>query len=612
MIVQPEGEPPIIESQSGEKKTKCDYYDEWDNNVRKKCAHELMSSTNGTKVQYCIFHDRDYVSDKKNADYIAKQFMKLVVEDNKKGKSDNPTLYRGFYLPQINFERFEFETEVDFKGAHFNKANFIDAKFKKKVDFDSADFLEEAEFTRTEFEGNAVFQSVSFVKGMDFRDAKFKKGADFHLAHASDKAAFDSATFSQEANFNTTTFLKSVNFHFTKFEKGVNFSHSRFINEAKFIQAHFIRKQGKDESALKFASFLEGVKADFEHCTFSEYVDFDNATFPANTTFRNSVFKLDTTFSKANFGVVELENVFVCSRADFTASTFLGFADFSTAKFLTADFTSTSFGLKTDFIMAQFKNVKFSHAYFSGQATFYDTMLGYKPDFNDVLFENAQKVLFSVESLHASYFINTNVTLVRFSEKVVWKPEEWEEESRPPPEKLDLEALKAVYRNLRENYENSFRFLDAQRYHIKELDLRREYRQQEKEILKSEYRKPGKDILHVDKPKPKKNDKIRKNVSLTGLYYHISRYGYDYNRAIIYAVIIFATPMISSIIYESFILHVGKQSDLGVAATNYIKAFLQIEKTNILGVIMGIIAIPIWGGLILVALKRTFDIKRKS
>jgi hypothetical protein len=71
--------------------------------------------------------------------------------------------------------------------------------------------------------------------------------------------------------------------------------------------------------------------------------------------------------------------------------------------------------------------------------------------------------------------------------------------------------------------------------------------------------------------------------------------------------------MISSIIYESVILLPGdKVSDWGQAATSYIKAFLQIEKANILGVIMGIVAIPIWGGLILVALKRTFDIKRKS
>jgi hypothetical protein len=52
---------------------------------------------------------------------------------------------------------------------------------------------------------------------------------------------------------------------------------------------------------------------------------------------------------------------------------------------------------------------------------------------------------------------------------------------------------------------------------------------------------------------------------------------------------------------------------LSVSVTDYLMAFFQIGKSkNLLGSVMGIAAIPILGGIILAALKRAFDIRRKS
>jgi hypothetical protein len=69
----------------------------------------------------------------------------------------------------------------------------------------------------------------------------------------------------------------------------------------------------------------------------------------------------------------------------------------------------------------------------------------------------------------------------------------------------------SVYRNLRENYEFRPRYDDAGRFFIKEMELKRKYR-----TVRSE-KGEGFEV--------KKNNWFRRNISLTGLYYHFSTYG---------------------------------------------------------------------------------------
>jgi hypothetical protein len=69
----------------------------------------------------------------------------------------------------------------------------------------------------------------------------------------------------------------------------------------------------------------------------------------------------------------------------------------------------------------------------------------------------------------------------------------------------------AAYRNLRENYEYRLRYDEAGKFFIREMELKRKYR----EILS-----PDSNNATV-----KQNGWLRRNLSLTGLYYHLSRYG---------------------------------------------------------------------------------------
>jgi hypothetical protein len=82
------------------------------------------------------------------------------------------------------------------------------------------------------------------------------------------------------------------------------------------------------------------------------------------------------------------------------------------------------------------------------------------------------------------------------------------EESDPD---ISLESVTAVYRNLRENYEYRLRYDEAGKFFIKEMGLKRKYREVLFEDSSSTIVKP--------------NCWFRTNLSLTGLYYHLSEYG---------------------------------------------------------------------------------------
>jgi hypothetical protein len=106
-------------------------------------------------------------------------------------------------------------------------------------------------------------------------------------------------------------------------------------------------------------------------------------------------------------------------------------------------------------------------------------------------------------------------------EEVTVEQEEQIEEAEQDEEKdgdtikdFNLGSIKAVYRNLRENYEYRMRYDEAGQFFIREMELKRKYR----EAVSSKD-----DGFKI---KVKQNNWFRRNLfSLTGWYYHLSRYG---------------------------------------------------------------------------------------
>ena len=229
----------------------------------------------------------------------------------------------------------------------------------------------------------------------------------------------------------------------------------------------------------------------------------------------------------------------------FNGSEFFGKAYFYDANFKTggADFYGCGF---------------YDRTYFSGH-------FNGETKFHYVLFEGKEKVIFEVEDLSNVSFMNTDLTGVRFSDEArsgekkveyhkFWRRKKVKEDrfkirdERILEEKikgsdghttkdLNLGSIKAVYRSLRENYENRMRYDEAGQFFIREMELKRKYREVPSKEEKEE--KVDNNIEGEEEPQSeseqeeedssleiKQIDWFRRNLfSLTGWYYHLSRYG---------------------------------------------------------------------------------------
>jgi hypothetical protein len=228
----------------------------------------------------------------------------------------------------------------------------------------------------------------------------------------------------------------------------------------------------------------------------------------------------------------------------FSGSQFFGVANFSGAKFEgEADFSRTNFQFPIYFYNSEF----YRKTYFSGD-------FNGKTGFNYVLFEAKEKVIFDIENLSNVSLKNTDLTGVRFSDKARWGGKKVKEDrfkiidERLLDEKIkekdghttkdfNLGSIKAVYRNLKENYEYRMRYDEAGQFFIREMELKRKYR----EVLSSKREKEEEVDNNVEceeepQPEPEKEQEedileikqnnwfIRNLFSLTAWYYHISRY----------------------------------------------------------------------------------------
>ena|SRR5919106_2826636 len=159
-----------------------------------------------------------------------------------------------------------------------------------------------------------------------------------------------------------------------------------------------------------------------------------------------------------------------------------------------------------------------------------------------------------------------------------------------------------IYRNLRENYEYWLRYEKADRFFISEMEVRRNYREK--------IRDGGKRYLI------KQNGRVRRNLSLTGLYRIFLNYGQDYIRPGIIALgIVFATILISflQVLLRDGGLTFGTLSNTTVSnlsditVSNLRNIFAISQEQNVPGHFIGIAVVSIVAGLFIPALKRRFE-----
>jgi hypothetical protein len=215
-----------------------------------------------------------------------------------------------------------------------------------------------------------------------------------------------------------------------------------------------------------------------------------------------------------------------------------------------ANFTGTTFCQLVDFNQAKFSNeANFTGAKFSNEANFTGAKFPSKKGkilFIYILFEKPNKVTFAESNLSKVSFRDSDITRIRFGDEISWGgrdeftiiEEQWLKEQVRKEQKgekqkaegqVSLEDVLSVYRNLRENYEFRLRYDEAGKFFIKEMELKRKYR--EAPTISPIKQKLWPKLKGDNSPIPnieyvlRRNGWLRRNFSLNGLYYHFSRYG---------------------------------------------------------------------------------------
>jgi uncharacterized protein YjbI with pentapeptide repeats len=436
------------------------------------------------------------------------------------------------FLGEVDLFKALFDAEADFSNTMFYKSSqFTEMKFSKPAKFTNATFSDEVSFSETKFAEGATFLEADFMKAVNLIETRFQYNSSFESSHFHGLALFFKGSFSGLANFRLTEFstradfgeagIENSTFVNTKFHGPVEFLHTTF-GPADFSESIFT-----DLADFKYTRFTDS--GNFKRVISSKQIDFSNAEFSKEAHFAGARLQ-EAAFIKTNF-----------ARVNFSGASFMS-AHFTDAHFQELGTFSNSNFQKTCFHNSIFhKGAIFYSANFLGQ-TYFSAKFNDKTSFNYVLFEEGGKIHFDIGDLSKVSFINSDITRVRFSEKAVWgrgdrfkitDEEKLEEIVKTEPgevEKigggLSLGSVMAVYRNLRENYEYRLRYQEAGKFFIREMELKRNYRENYNVRKSSGYQ-------------IKKNNWWRRNIfSLTAWYYHLARYGEDLLRPTLAGIII--------------------------------------------------------------------------
>jgi len=402
----------------------------------------------------CIFHDKNYSNDKELVQKISDKIISALTKRE-------ALFFIGYNIPDMKIKE-TFKNIVYFTKANFTNIDFTKSKFHK-VDFSGAKFqnanfskttFEEADFLAVEFNGKANFSKTVFKEKVNFSESVFKKA---NFSSSSMKRAQFLGTKFQTANFGLTKITDS-DFYGVLFSGLANFVGTN-IKRSEFPNSRF---QGKTRfTGAKFE------KVEFSQSNFGS-VDFDYASMNVMR-FNGTIFDGAANFSSSKLEKVNLHQANFKKNCNFAEAT-LCEVMFSNGKFHgNSNFSYATFIDDVQFKNVEFQGADFSFAKFSG-----------KTYFNDVLFRIQDRVNFDVENLSKVSFRNTDVSKVRFGELVEWGGDDGfriidEELLNKNNEKKILESVIATYRNLRKNYEKRFRNEEAQKFFLRELELKKLY-----------------------------------------------------------------------------------------------------------------------------------------
>jgi uncharacterized protein YjbI with pentapeptide repeats len=364
-------------------------------------------------------------------------------------------------------------------------------------------------------------------------------------------------TFDNRVSFQSSIFHGIADFSHSKFRKMADFSRTEFKKEARFANVEF-QESFFGLTLFKTAYFYDSI---FEKIVFF------------NTTADRCVFS-STHITKGEFTGSELgEAYFVDSTLEDVA------------------FESCLFN-KSSFANAVLKNVSFSRCKLA--VTIFDlTKFTNKTTFYSSIFENPEMTQFTGDLSNVS-FLGTDISKIRFSEDVIWGGNDYhtifeEIHLEKNLDRLNLGNILAIYRNLRENYEYQLRYEEAGKFFIREMELKRKY----------------KDTKNEGKNEIKKKNWLEQNLSFFGIYYWLSQYGESYTRPFLWSIPI----LISSWLYWTGnlpVFHPSHALTYHKALDQSVAAFLQLKSDTSADIFFRVLSAPILGTLF-IAFRRRFE-----
>ncbi len=397
---------------------------------------------------------------------------------------------------------------------------------------------------------------------------------------------FDDFIFPDPITFFSNIFEKAIFFTGAQFSKKANFCESIFKNEADFSEVQFDNEA--DFSEAKFSG-----KADFSRAEFDDEADFSRAEFDDEADFSGTEFSGEADFSRAEFiEEADFLEVQFGNRTHFTKAKFSGEADFSWVEFRKgAYFSQAIFNNKTNFYMSTFMDaVRFIFTEFNNDINFEYSQF-YKP--KNVWFHNID--------LGNVSFINADISEVDFL-NVTWREKQGrltvvDESKIMKVETITYDAVAKLYRRLRWNYENNYKFAEAGDFFRGEMEMRRLIEMQ------------GLDVTAIFKDEKVKTIELwfKRNFSLLSIYKHLSLYGESYWRpAILGLLVIVFYPATVDLYFRLRYNTPFFENLYAYPIRESFASFFQLHDTFLIERLIGLILL----GLIFIALKRKFERKK--
>lgn len=277
-----------------------------------------------------------------------------------------------------------------------------------------------------------ILPSISLLDG---DKEELSLSIDFSFAEFKEKIDFSNIHFKHTMSFYNTIFHESTSFTFSSFNENVFFS---------------------------FAEFLS-ISNSFQYTSFKKSVNFTQATL-TNARFKEAEFCDDALFSKTKF----------CDDTSFWNSRFLKDAIFKDSTF--------------------FDSVDFSESQFCSLGEFEGTTFTKHANFSKVSFED--KIKFN-GNLSMVSFLDTDIKKIIFGNNSTWKVQDLDSKLNSTRKNTDfkiydekkleesneitinLESVKNVYRDLRDNFDQNLQYDTAGEFFVREMELNRKYEEKQ-------------------------------------------------------------------------------------------------------------------------------------